>query len=478
VKFRTLKLLGLGDLNIHKALYRIIFVCVILAVAVYGRAADTLSLDEYLTVISQNYPLVKKADLYDEFTEAYAVKGRGAFDPKIGSNFQAKNFSDENYYRIWHTEATIPTRYPIDFSVGYERNDGSFLNAENNVPNHGLLYGSINLSLVRGLMFDEQRYHMQVAELRGAKSQIEQDILTREIIFQAINTYLDWTITHEQRLIVENYLSTIQVRHQNIIRLFENGDKPSIDTIESRLNLNTATKILLETSRELIIKQQKLSLFLWDDAGNPLTAPDSISPEPLSDLLDRLDQISEIQNPQFVNDPTIRKIENQIDLLATKNRLERENLKPQIDLKYNALVNVGKEQVEPSLNLNDYKFGVKVEVPIRNRKTRGELRLNEILVEQARLDQSQYQQQLYIKYEGLMRSRSIQENVVDVAGEKIFNSTALYEAETLKFDLGESSVFLLNQRELKLLEAQMELIKSYKFLGSILSDLYYLKLGQ
>lgn len=69
----------------------------------------------------------------------------------------------------------------------------------------------------------------------------------------------------------------------------------------------------------------------------------------------------------------------------------------------------------------------------------------------------------------------MQQDVLDIVNQKIINSERLYEAEKLKFELGESSIFLLNQRERKLLEARTEQIKSFWSIGKLLNDLYYLK---
>ncbi|MFT4568955.1 MAG: outer membrane protein TolC [Saprospiraceae bacterium] len=449
----------------------------ILTSAVSGNT-DSLSLPAYLEMIGSNYPLIKKANLFDEFSEAYTLKGRGVLDAKINSDFETKNFAGSNYFTVWQTELKVPTRLPLDFSFGYENNSGDFLNEESSVPSNGLFYGTINLSLVRGLMFDEQRYSMQSAELKGIKSQIDKDVLTREILFQAIQSYLGWAAAFHKNTILENFRNNVQARHQFVVELYINGDKPAIDTIESTVNLNTATKIYLDSENDLAIKKQKLVMFLWDENGNPLDLNNTVRPEAFTSLLLRLGELATIENAIFSNDPSLRKLENEMDQLKLNNRIEREYLKPRVDLKYNTLVNLGKENFSPSLSLNDYKYGIKVEVPIQNRKTRGELRLNQALVDQVALEQLHYQQQLNNKYMVLTKTRFIQEDIMDVVIEKIDNSNTLYYAEVLKFDLGESSVFLLNQRERKLLEARMEMIKSYYSLSSILNDLYFLKIGQ
>lgn len=458
--------------------YKYILIFGLLLYNLTALSSDTLTLESYLDIISDHYPLIKKADLYDEFAAAYRTKGAGTFDPKIISSWQSKDFSDIDYFNIWQTELKVPTRLPVDLSLGYENNDGEFLNAENNVPQSGLLYGTLNISVLRGLMYDEQRYNLQAAELYGIKSQVERDMLTREILYEAVNAYIDWAAAQEKYNTLERFLSAVQDRHINVVQLYINGDKPAIDTIESRVSLNTAMKNELVSYNELLMKRQKIAVFLWDENGQPLVLQDQIVPILLSATVDQINELASIDELIIERDPLLRKLENEQDLLSIKNRLERENLKPQLDLKYNTIVNLGKESFDPSFSLNDYKYGVTVEVPIRNRKTRGAIALNDVLIKQNTYDQSQYKQKLFTQYDALLLSRSVQVDVIDVVNEKITFSESLYEAETLKFELGESSVFMLNQRERKLLESRMDQIKSYLQYGKTVSELYYLRLGQ
>jgi outer membrane protein TolC len=447
-------------------------------IVINANGRDTLSLPSYLEVIAGNYPLIKKANLYDQISDAYALKGQGVFDPKISSNYQSKEYSGTDYFTVWQTKLDLPTSLPVDFSVGYERNDGVYLNSENTVPQDGLVYGTFSLNLLRGFMFDSQRYNLRSAELKGVKSQIEKDLLTREIFYQAVVAYLEWSGAQVRNDILTNYLQAVQERHMNIIALVDNGDKPSIDTIESRLILNTANKMLLESEQHLNTQRQKVALFLWNEEGEPLALRQTVQPEQLETTIDQVSAFAELLNPNFANDPLLRKIENEIDQIEIKRRLEKQNLLPQIDLKYNAIVTPGNQTIEPAFSLNNYKYGLSVEVPILNRKTKGEVRLNDYQMEQSRLDYEQYRQNLMIKYENLLLNKILQRGVIDVENERIQNCQTLYQAETIKFELGESSVFMLNQRERTLLDARMDLAKGYLQFGKTITDLYYLKLGQ
>ncbi len=440
--------------------------------------ADSLLIHNFLEIVVQNHPLIQKANLFDEMAAAIELKGAGTLDPKLSSNFQSKRFSDTNYFNIWHTEAKVPTRLPVDFSVGYERNNGVFLNDENAVPDNGLIYGTFNVSLLRGLLFDEQRYNLNLAEIKAVKSQIEKQILTREILYQSILVYLKWSANFRKNQIANNFLSTIQIRHTNVIELFINGDRPAVDTIESRINLNNAQKNLLKSEQDLMIAKQQLDLFLWDDQSNPMTLNSEIVPGALLESIKRVELMTGLIDPDFRNDPLVRKFQNQIDEIENSNRLAKEDLKPQLDLKYNTILSLGKDEVAPSFALNNYKYGVTVGVPIRNRKTRGTLLMNDVLIAQNEIDQNQYLQQLINKFQTTSLNRIVQLEIVDVELEKLSNYEVLFEAETIKFDIGESSVFMLNQREVKLFETRLDIVNSYFKYGKIVSELFYLRQGQ
>lgn len=440
--------------------------------------ADTLDLKSFLEVVNLNHPIIKKAELFDEIKAAYDLKGKGVLDPKLYSSYDAKDFKDIDYFTVWQTEAKIPTTLPVDFSIGYEQNDGLFLNPENSVPSNGLIYGTLNVSLLRGLLFDEQRHQIQQADLDGAKNQIEKEILIREVMYQAIGAYIEWAKASNQYAIYDNYYSLVNIRHRNVVQLFLNGDKPAIDTIESKLNLNSAQKDRLTSIDYLNKKRLKLNLFIWDNTGNPLSIKEELYPTRMNDLISILEEYSILINPNFNNDPYVRKIENEIAALGLSNRLEQEQLKPELNLKYNTILNLGDNDIDPTFTFNDYKYGISFIYPILNRKTKGEIKLNNALIDQNNYDKINYKAKLSNSFENLMARQEIQTDLIATAQENIIMSQLLIEAEQLKFSIGESSIFLLNKRERKLLDSRLDLVKIYSKLGDLLNELYFLAIGQ
>ena len=438
---------------------------------------DTLKLSSFKNILIENHPLIQKAEMFDLIAESYLMKGQGALDPKLYSDFDSKQFEDKNYFQRWNSSVKIPTRYPIDFSAGYENNNGDFLNLENSVPSNGLLYGTLNISVLRGLIFDEQRFQLAESELLSDKSKIQKELIVREVILQGLNAYLEWTSAYNYLEVQEDYYQRIFERHEFIKQLFENGDKPEIDTIESRISLNTAETEKIFATDQYFLKTQKLNLFLWD-GDEPLVLAQSVVPESLLSVISDLEEESIFLNPSFQTDPIIRKSNIEIEQIFLENRLEKEWLKPQLDIKLNTIHNLGDSDLAYTYNINDYKLGASLELPIRNRKVRGQIKLNEALIDQIKYDQAYYLLQLENKFIGLKNSQELKLQALEITKEKLENSKILLNAEKIKFDMGESSVFLLNNRERALLDSNYDYIKNLKALGLILNQIIFLKLGQ
>ncbi len=441
-------------------------------------ASDTLTLSQFQDIVLSHHPLIGKAELYDEIAESYLIKGRGALDKTFYTDYDGKQFKGLNYFRRWNSELTIPTRYPVDVSLGYENNTGVFTNNDNTVPSNGLLYGTINVTLLRGLLFDEQRFALRESELLADKSRIEQELIVRNILIQSMNAYVDWATAVEGVEIITAYSQRVSERHQFLIQLYQNGDKPAIDTIESRINLNTATKTKILAEEDLLRKRQKINMFLWDNSGDPMVLLDSVVPQDMLTVTEILSEESFPLSTSWELDPIIKKKQIEIEQINLENRLEKEQLKPQLDLKLNTIHSLGDNDLAYSYNINDYKLGAYIAVPIVNRKTRGQIRLNKALIDQSILDQQYYQAELRNMYTMLNGAQTLNQESLDVSIEKVQNSNLLYTAEQLKFELGESSVFLVNSRELKLLESETEYIKNLKSLCRIYTEFYFLKLGQ
>ena len=100
--------------------------------------------------------MAKQAQNIAELGEAYLLKARGSFDPKLGGNMNQKYFKDERYYSILNAGLKVPTWYGISFQGGYDLNSGGYLNPERVNPDEGLVYAGVTLNLGKGMFIDSR----------------------------------------------------------------------------------------------------------------------------------------------------------------------------------------------------------------------------------------------------------------------------------------------------------------------------------
>ena len=434
--------------------------CLILSVSeVRAQSSAILSYQDFMTIVLANHPIAKAADLLEMRSNSVSLNAVAQFDPKLMSDIERKYFKDTEYFTRWNSELKVQTPFAAEFSVGYENNDGAFLNNDLTVPSNGLAYATIKLPLLSGLMFDDNRFNLREARLIAERNDLDRQIMINELVFQASVSYAKWLYSY---LDVENYEQAVvvtQQRLENSVALFENGDIPAIDTLESTINYNSMRFGLVKSQNKLIKAKQMLDMFIWDDQLNPMTSSEDLQPHALNiqEIKDWLENEEQGLLAQDVMDlPPLAMYDNKRSNLELKRNLIKEDLKPQLDLKYNTLLTVGGDN-PINFNANDYKFGVNFSYPFFTRKTRAKLQINE--VEQLEVDLAFRAKRLEtdLKIKNAIRQCDLLTDQIDLVEMNIDMNGTLLEAEREKFQIGESSIFLLNQRELKLLKSRLDL---------------------
>ncbi len=128
-----------------------------------------------------------------------------------------------------------------------------------------------------------------------------------------------------------------------------------------------------------------------------------------------------------------------------------------------------------SLNTNNYKWGANLSFPLYLRTSRNELKIAKLNSENNLLEQKNKINEVNFEYDLNRKNTIIILNQISLLEKNVLYSKQLVDAEKLKFDRGESSLFLLNSRESKLMEAQIKLADTkLKFIKNIFK-LVYLK---
>ncbi|MDZ7846575.1 MAG: TolC family protein [Owenweeksia sp.] len=122
-------------------------------------------------------------------------------------------------------------------------------------------------------------------------------------------------------------------------------------------------------------------------------------------------------------------------------RLKTEQLKPEVDLHYNALTAVTGQNPLNQYTPSNYKWGLSFSMPLLLRKERGDLRLANLQIEEAELEINNKSADL--RYQAINALNSLQTTAAQarISEKTVRDYLALLQGERRLFSSGESSLF-------------------------------------
>ena len=446
--------------------YIFIFICS--SMILFGQNNPTeFTYNEFLGYVKKYHPLVKQADLKLNEAQANLMQARGAFDPKIEVDFNEKQFKDNQYYSILNSSFKIPTWYGIELKAGFDNSEGIYVNPENTLPNSGLTSFGISVPVGQGLFINQRMADLRKAKIARNLNVAERNLQAVEVIYEASVSYMNWKRSFDEVKLYETYLENALIRYNGVSKLIEEGDKPAIDSVEAGIAVKTRRLNLEDAKLKLTKAKLELSNYLWLENNIPLELNDNLFPEAsLSKTIKEVLQINELGTIDLDNHPKIQALDAKIALLKVDRKLKANALLPKLDLSYNYLS-------EPSYidnyRFEDYKIGVNFSFPIFLRKERGSLKLADLKIQDSEFGLQFERKSLENKI------KSQQQEIVSLQKQQDYNDklvkdfSTLLNAEDRLFEMGESSMFVINSRENSLVSSQInEIVLENRYLIAII----------
>lgn len=442
-----------------KKYFLLLFLLIFTKFTAQENLASVMTLAEYLSYVKTYHPIVKQANLLINNSEAKLLKARGAFDPKIEVDFDKKEFKQSEYYSKLNGAFKIPTWYGIELKANFENNEGIYLNPEATVPTDGLYAAGISASLLKNLLINERMASLKQAKLFVNQAKEDQQILVNEILYDASLSYFDWLKTYNEKRTYEDFLLNAEIRFEGTKKLFFQGDKPAIDTLEAGITLNDR-KLNLEKARIKFVKASlELSNFLWLANNTPIELKENIIPDiNLLTTIDTTLNIALFNNADFDinNHPKIKSLEFKIESLNVEKNLKMNNLLPKLDVQYNFLTQT--PRFANSLVVDNFKAGINFKMPLFLRKERGDLKLARIKLQETQFENEVTKVTIKNKVSAIQQELESFVTQTNFINGIVRDYNTLLKAEDRKFFMGESSLFLVNSRESKLIESQLKAI--------------------
>jgi outer membrane protein TolC len=383
---------------------------------------------------------------------------RGAFDPMAAARYDGKIFDGRSYFTLMDAGLRVPTWYGTDLIAGFQENSGDQLDPQNLTPDDGLLKAGVQVPLGQGLFIDRRRAVLRQAQAYQRATEGERRQLLNDLLLQALSDHTDWAAAYRAMQVSDTAVRIAQARLEAVRANWLGGDRPAIDTLEAFLQVQD--RLMRQQAAMLGFRNAglRLSNHLWDGDQRPLEIGPLVMPDPgdLSSPAGLVVRPSQIDSA-LTEHPLILQTRARIDQFDVERRLRTEMLKPQLDLKYQWLgdgQNLSGSDDGPLLG-NGHEWGVAFSMPLLLRRERGELGLARLRLSNAELGLDRDSRVIRTRVLERVNDINTFREQTDLGARMVLNQERLLTGEMQRFEAGESSLFLVNQREVPLIDARL-----------------------
>jgi len=443
-------------------------------------SAKVFSLSDLQMLVFRYHPIVKQAALLSESARASVLQSLGYFDPELKAGFARKLFGNTEYYNKWNSELKIPLWLAgADLKIGHDRNVGTYVNPETKTNSQGLSAVGVSIPLGQGLLIDARRNTLRQSKIMVQYAEAEQLKQINAIWYGVAKDYWNWYYAYRQFALINEGVELAQRRFKAMSRQTIIGDKPTIDSVEAYITVQERIIQKEKMKIELQNAQLVLSNHLWSEDGNPLELPfDAVpqnfnpamaKPNPLT--LDTLLGQAANQHPELV------KLRTKGAQLAVERSYRQELLKPKLNVTGNLLSSrTGINSIIPGdydFNWSNYKIGIEFAFPLFLRSERGKLREVKIKQQELNYDLQQSSRTINNEITAAYNDLTAYSSQLAVQIQSVQNQQILVTGENQKFNLGESTLFLINSRETKLIDMKIKQESMISGYQKTLAELYY-----
>jgi outer membrane protein TolC len=310
---------------------------------------------------------------------------------------------------------------------------------------------------------DKRRATLQQAKIFKLQSESERLNIRNDLLFDAYDTYWNWVKEFQLYQILSDAVKVNEARFELVKIGFRQGDRPAIDTIEALVQLQNFQYLQNESWVKFKNAGVDLSAFLWLPNNSYYQLSDQTKPagkwqsQNTNDIpLGVVDEI--IYNARLTH-PKLRIFDFKLQDLEIERKLKFQSLLPTVNLKAN-LLNKGYDVLKgvgPGFYQNNNKFGIDIGIPLRLSEGRGAYKMAKLKITETNYAVSLQQQSIENKIRNYYNELSGLQKQLAIYQQAYVNYQTLFRGEDNRFKAGESTLFLLNSRENKVLEALQKL---------------------
>ncbi len=430
-------------------------------------SSTTLTLDAVIQQVQNYHPKLRGARLERGIAGAKLLEKQGAFDPVLNAYSEYLEFNSttsrgklNNAFQS-NLAIEFPTRSGLKYYFGYQRNAGSVKSPLSATGEGGEFYTGFQFPLFRGAGTNEKVIAEQQAELGISVADASLALTRLELLQKASSSYWDWVAANQRLGVAKTLLNLAQVRTIAIQDRVKAGDLAAIDIVEAQQEVQFRQGELVKAQRDQQKESLFLSQYLWDPDGKPSSPPSAQqapqqfpSPTPLEAALAQISPESILtRRPELQRIALNNQIASLDAALAQNQRLSA------VDLYATAGQDTGLNSVGST-----FKLGVRVSLPLAQRTADGLLEQIQLKIDKLALDNLSETQRISIEVNDALQSVDAALGRYQAATQEVQLASQLEQSERSRFGLGDSTLFLVNQRERSAAAARIKQIDTQALL--------------
>lgn len=420
-----------------------------------------LTLADVIRQVEENHPKLGGAEISKRIAEAKLLEKRGAFDPvfSVSSDFLRYNSTSTpgKASLAFQNQSTVEwtNRSGIKFFAGSRNNFGSVKSPLSSTGRAGEYFAGVAVPLIRnrGINSKSIGERQAIVDVSIAGTDIVETRLG--LLQNASASYWDWVAAKQKLEINRNLFDIAQERAKQVASRVSNGELPPIDSAEAGLEVQRRMGNIVKADLELQKAALKLGLYLWRADGSP---EETLKPESAPEQMSKPDRIGdfiiqESVNRALQNRPELERLKLSRDRNELDIQLAQNERKPRVDLYLAPGQDLGFNGIGTS-----FKFGATVELPLRTRTADGQLAASRLKQEKIDLDRQIARQNITTE---ILTAAQAVNNAHDrylLALQELDLNLSLENGERTRFSVGDSTLFLVNQRERATAETRIKLI--------------------
>lgn len=418
---------------------------------------DALSLEDVTRSVETRFPLLQAAERDRALAAADVLSAEGGFDPAVKMRATTIPFGGYPNERFDVAFEQPTAAWGTRFFGGWRYGQGSFAPYDGKLETAEYGEGRIGaqVPLWRDGPIDRRRAAVQKAEIGTSAARLsiaEQKLL---MVRAASMKYWDWVAAGRRLAVARDLLTMATTRDAQIKTRVDRGDLPAYERGENLRVMHQREAQVTAAERALDSVAIELSLYLRTDGGATIIPSRDRLPGALPTVSATLRPVGSGANESLAlaQRPEPKRLEAMVDQARVDLRYAENQKKPGIDLFVMGSKDMGRGP--PKITPAELEITVLVEIPLFNRVQEGRRRAAEAQIQKLS-DQARF-----------ARDRVVAEvadatNAIDRARERaaavrreVEVARTLIDAERERFELGDSTLLMVNLREQAYAEAEL-----------------------